>query len=81
MTSSAPAPPKHQSLLRAGQLGALGWVLAIGAAWAFLEGVSHANKPHEIENQWVVMVLAGLDLLLAIVVPVLLVRNIRRDGL
>ena len=78
---SSSQPPKHQLLLRAGVLASLGWLLAGIALWVFIEGVATANRPHEVSGGWAVATLAAIDLVLAVLVTVLLVRNTRRDGL
>lgn len=74
-------PPKHRRLLRAGMLAGLGWLFAGLALWIFIEGVATANRPHEVSGGWAVALLVGIDLVLAVVVTTLLVKNVRHDGL
>ena len=75
------APPRHQLLLNAGLFAGLGWLLTGLMVWIFIQGVSSANRPHEVTGEWAVFSLAAIDLILAVVVTVLLVRSVRRDGL
>lgn len=81
MRTTVAERPKHHRLLLAGWCGVLGWLLAGAAFWVFYEGIATANRPHEISGQWAFFSLAGIDLILAVLVSVLLVRNFRRDGL